>query len=512
MLTQILCAIGGLIVGGVAIWLLLRGRILLAQERGRSESAVDQASLREQLDGTKRELADVTQRLNTVQTTADEKSREVAVRSADLARLESEVAARQQRVEELQLAQKKLADDLTGKSDALSKRDADLAQLRTLLDEERKQNAEKLDLLRAAREDLTNQFKQLAGDILEDKSKRFTEQNKLNLDQLLTPLKEKITTFQSKVEEVYVKETKDRSALTKQVEMLMNLNTQLSEDAQNLTLALKGDRKAQGNWGEIILEDVLERGGLVRDLHFKVQESRRENGAAPRQIPDVVVHLPEDRSIVIDSKLTLPDYRAFAAADDDTERGTALKRHLNAVRTHIKRLSEKNYQSQHGLQSLDFVVMFVPLEPAFMLAVTNDRELFNFAWERNILIVSPSTLLFVIRTIANLWRQEDLRQNSQEIAKRGAILYDKFAGFAEDLEKIGDRLQQASATYEDARKKLHTGNGNLVRQAEMLKKLGVQPSKSMPLRYVDDEDDQNAQNETESNSIANHSETFKLPS
>ncbi len=361
---------------------------------------------------------------------------------------------------------------------------AQIAALNTQLTQERSQNAEKITLLQSAREELTNQFKNLANDILEEKSKRFSEQNQQSLGQLLEPLKTRLQEFQGKVEQVYVQEGKDRSALAEQVRQLMELNRTVSQEANNLTRALKGSNKTQGNWGELILERVLETAGLRKGEEFDVQESHT-TGDGKRLQPDVVLHLPEDRHLVIDAKATLVAYEDYANAEDDKHREAALKRHLDAVRTHIKGLSDKNYQDLYGLKSLDFVLMFIPIEPAFMLAVTHDRELFMDAWNKNVLLVSPSTLLFVVRTVASLWRQEAQNRNAQDIAKRGAELYDKLAGFVEDLESLGNRLAQAQKDYDGAIGKLSTGRGNLIRQAEMLKKLGVKPNKSLPNSLVD---------------------------
>ena len=361
---------------------------------------------------------------------------------------------------------------------------AQVAALTMQLTQERNQSQEKMALLQNAREELTLQFKNLANDILEEKSKRFSEQNQQSLGQLLDPLKTKLQEFQGKVEQVYVQEGKDRSALAEQVRQLMELNKTVSQEANNLTKALKGSNKTQGNWGELVLERVLESSGLRKGEEYDVQESHTlEDGR--RLQPDVVVHLPEDRHLVIDAKATLVAYEDYANAEDDKHREAALKRHLDAVRSHIKGLSDKNYQDLYGLKSLDFVLMFVPIEPAFMLAVTHDRELYMDAWNKNVLLVSPSTLLFVVRTVANLWRQEAQTRNAQDIAKRGAELYDKLAGFVEDMESLGTRLNQAQKDYDGAINKLSTGRGNVIRQAEMLKKLGVKPSKSLPTPMVE---------------------------
>jgi DNA recombination protein RmuC len=359
-----------------------------------------------------------------------------------------------------------------------------IATLTTQLTQERSQNAEKIALLQSARDELTHQFKSLANDILEEKSKRFSEQNQQSLGQLLEPLKSRLQEFQGKVEQVYVQEGKDRSALAEQVRQLMELNRTVSQEANNLTKALKGSNKAQGNWGELILERVLETAGLRKGEEYDVQESHT-TGDGKRLQPDVVLHLPEDRHLVIDAKATLVAYEDYANAEDEKHREAALKRHLDAVRTHIKGLSDKNYQDLYGLKSLDFVLMFIPIEPAFMLAVTHDRELFMDAWNKNVLLVSPSTLLFVVRTVASLWRQEAQNRNAQEIAKRGAELYDKLAGFVEDMESLGNRLSQAQKDYDGAINKLSSGKGNVIRQAEMLRKLGVKPNKSLPAGMVD---------------------------
>jgi len=370
----------------------------------------------------------------------------------------------------------------------LSVLNAQIAGLNTQLTQERSQNGEKIALLQSARDELTSQFKNLANEILEEKSKRFSEQNQQSLGQLLEPLKSRLQEFQGKVEQVYVQEGKDRSALAEQVRQLMELNRTVSQEANNLTRALKGSNKTQGNWGELILERVLETAGLRKGEEFDVQESHT-TGDGKRLQPDVVLHLPEDRHLVIDAKATLVAYEDYANAEDDKHREAALKRHLDAVRAHIKGLSDKNYQDLYGLKSLDFVLMFIPIEPAFMLAVTHDRELFMDAWNKNVLLVSPSTLLFVVRTVASLWRQEAQNRNAQEIAKRGAELYDKLSGFVEDMESLGNRLKQAQDNYDTAFGKLYKGKGNAIRQAEMLKKLGVKPNKSLPNSLVDSAND-----------------------
>jgi DNA recombination protein RmuC len=349
---------------------------------------------------------------------------------------------------------------------------------------EREQATEKIALLTSARVELSNQFETLANRILEEKTKRFTEQNQTNLSQLLGPLAEKIKGFQQKVEEVYVQEGKDRSALAEQVKMLMSMNQQLSDGTDRLTRALTTSAKAQGDLGEMILEKILESSGLRKDEEYFVQNSFR-NEDARNVRPDVIVKLPENKHLVIDSKVSLTAYSEYVNAETDDARKLALARHMDSVRKHIRELAEKNYQSLHQLQSIDFVCMFVPIEGAFMAAISNDPELWASSYERNVLLVSPSTLLFVVRTVAHLWRQERQKQNVQDIVNRGAELYDKLVGFVEDLKSVGDRLDQAKNSYGQALNKLSNGKGNVIRQAEMLKSLGVKPKKSLPTDLLD---------------------------
>jgi DNA recombination protein RmuC len=375
-----------------------------------------------------------------------------------------------------------IRDELAGVKRARAVAEGELARLtdeltalRTRTQAEQQNAEEKLNLLLQAKETLSDQFKTLATEILEEKSKRFAEQNQTSLGLLLEPLKTRLSEFQGKVEEVYVQEAKDRSALSTQVRQLVELNQALSQDAKNLTIALKGSAKTQGNWGELILERVLEASGLRKGNEYHVQDSQvREDGT--RAQPDVVINLPEERKLVVDSKVSLLAYERYASAESDEERVVALRQHVESIRNHIKSLSDKQYQALYG-KSL--------IEPAFMLAVTNDNELFMDAWRRNVLLVSPSTLLFVVRTVAHLWRQEAQSRNAQDIARRGAELYDKLCGFVEDLQLVGSRLGQAQKAYDSAHNKLAIGKGNVIRQAEMLRDLGVKPSKTLPQTLVE---------------------------
>ena len=356
---------------------------------------------------------------------------------------------------------------------------AQVAALQARLESERQNAQEKLSLLTSAREELSNQFKSLASDILEEKSRRFIQQNQENLGQLITPLKEKFGEFQQKVESLEKDGIAGRSELKAQLEQLRALNARLSEDATSLVSALRGSSKTQGEWGEVVLERILESSGLRRDHEYRVQETMtREDGRRARL--DIIIDLPESRHLVLDSKVSLTDYSEYCSAADDATRDAALTRHLASVRKHIRELSQRDYPSLYRLNSLDFVVMFVPIEPAFMLALARDGKLWQEAWDKSILLVSPSTLLFVLRTVAHLWRQEQQKRNVQEIVRRGGELYDKLAAFAKDLTDVGRKLDDAKGAYDEAYKKLAEGRGNVIRQAEILRSLGVRPTKQMP--------------------------------
>lgn len=324
-----------------------------------------------------------------------------------------------------------------------------------------------------------SEFENLANRIFEEKSKKFTDQNKTNIDDVLKPLSEKIKDFERKVNDIYVNDSKERAAITQQIRQLHELNQQMSKDANNLTKALKGDSKTQGNWGEFILESILEKSGLERGREFIIQGNlKSQDGANLR--PDVIINLPESKSMIIDSKVSLTAYELFCSCEDDLLKKKHLTDHINSLRTHIKSLSQKSYQNLYELQSLDFVLMFIPIEPALALAVQNDSEIFYDAFEKNIIIVSPSTLLATLRTIANIWKQEKQNKNALEIARQSGELFDKFAAFVDDLILVGNNMRTMKDNYEKAMNKLSTGRGNLVRRAEAIKELGAKTSKTFP--------------------------------
>ncbi len=323
------------------------------------------------------------------------------------------------------------------------------------------------------------EFKNLANEILEEKSKKFTEQNKLNLSEILKPLGEKIKDFEKKVEETYDKEAQQRFSLKEEVKRLAELNQQVSKEAQNLARALKGDSKTQGNWGEVILESILERSGLVKNREYFIQPSYTDDSGKRFQ-PDVVVSYPGDRSIVIDSKVSLVAYEKFAASETQEEREKALKEHLQSVKTHILNLSGKNYQDLYELSGLDFVMLFMPVEPAYYLAIQQDAELWNYAYDRRILLISPTNLIAALKMIESMWRQEYQSQNAQLIAQKSGDLYDKFVGLVEDLIDVGNKLRSTRNAYESSMKKLSEGKGNLVKRSHEIKELGLKTKKDLP--------------------------------
>ena len=337
----------------------------------------------------------------------------------------------------------------------------------------------------------TKEFENLANKIFEEKGNKFTEQNKEKLNEILNPLKDKISEFEKKVEESNKESIKGHASLKEQLSMLKDMNQQITQEAKNLTQALKGQTKTQGNWGEFILESVLEKSGLVKNREYVVQESiTTESGK--RFQPDVIIKLPENKSIIIDSKVSLIAYEKFVSEENEKEKQLALREHITSIRNHIKNLSGKNYQNLYQLESLDFVLMFMPIEPAFALAVQTDASLFNDAFEMNIVIVSPSTLLATLRTISSIWRQENQNKNAMEIARQSGALYDKFVGFTEDLINVGKKMDEAKNNYSSAMKKLTDGSGNLVRRVEKIKELGAKTAKQLPNSLLDraDEDDE----------------------
>ncbi|WP_027859199.1 DNA recombination protein RmuC [Marinobacterium jannaschii] len=375
------------------------------------------------------------------------------------------------RTAELEAEQQELQQQLADRS-------RQAAELETLLNAERRNHQEKLDTLNEARQQLKTEFQNLANQILEEKAARFTQANQENMGQLLDPLKTQLGEFKRRVDDVYDKETRDRQALSEQINHLKQLNQQMSQDAINLTNALKGETKTQGNWGEMVLERVLEESGLRKGHEFELEVSLQNDNKRYR--PDAIVRLPDEKDVIVDSKVSLVAYEQYCTSEDAQQKAQHLRAHIQSLQGHIKGLSEKAYQSLEGVRSLDFVLMFVPVEGAFLLAMEKDQNLFRFAFERNIILVSPSTLLIALRTIHNIWRYEYQSRNAQEIARRGGELHDKFVGFVAALEEVGKHLDRGQEAYSTAYKRLASGRGNLVSQAIQLNNLGADSKKKLP--------------------------------
>ncbi len=420
-----------------------------------------------QLDG-------VQQDLNTTRIKLEQSREELTLESSKRVRAEQQCT----RISELETEIASQREQI----DCLHKKITDLrstnAELNTRIEEQRNSASDKLDLMQNAEKKLTHQFESLAGKILEEKSKTFTEQNKTNLDNILNPLREQITSFKKKVDDVYVNDSKDRATLKEAIRNLNLENQRISVEANNLTRALKGDKKTQGNWGELILERVLEQSGLRKEVEYDTQEGFRDSDNRLLK-PDVVVHLPEAKDIIIDSKVSLVAYENYSSAETDEAQKSALSEHIQAIRNHIKGLSEKNYSNVKGLRSLDFVLMFMPVEAAFLAAFHQDDSLFSDAFQHNIVVVTPTTLLATLRTIDNIWRYERQNENAKIIAEKAGTMYDKLRGFIDEFEKLGTQIATVQNTYDGVMNKLTRGKGNLIRQAQSFIKLGVKVKKPL---------------------------------
>ncbi|MEM5529612.1 DNA recombination protein RmuC [Gammaproteobacteria bacterium AS21] len=352
-----------------------------------------------------------------------------------------------------------------------------ITELEVRFSSERKMSEEKSLLFSQARDQLKQDFQYLANKIFEDRAQSFDKDSRASLNHLLVPLREQIVDFKRKVEDVYDKETRDRQALYQQIDHLKQLNQQMSQDALNLTKALKGDSKVQGNWGEVILERILEESGLRKGFEFETQVSLTAQNK--RYQPDVIIRLPQEKDMIIDSKVSLTGYERYQSESEQANKEKYLIEHVQSLRNHIRGLSNKSYEQLESINTLDFVMLFVPIEGAFLLALEHDKGLFRYAMQRNIVLVSPSTLLITLRTVKNIWRFDQQNQNAQVIANRGAELYDKFVGFVESMDDLGKHLVRAQTAYDNSYKRLSTGKGNLVSQADALTKLGVNGKKKL---------------------------------
>jgi DNA recombination protein RmuC len=402
--------------------------------------------------------------------------------------LEKQAAILQEKLAAMQASNEELARELSTERQNVSDLSIRFARLEADDNNLRQKLSEQKQEVEDLQKKFRTEFENIANKILQENSKEFTFLNQKNISDILSPLKEKIEKFEKKVEDTYEKGIKDQTDMRAELKKLYDLNARISEEANNLTRALKSDSKKMGNWGELILDRILEQSGLTKGEEYFTQfTDKSEDGTILR--PDVVIMLPENKHIIVDSKVSLVAYDQYVNTNDDNEKEKFLRMHYESVREHVKGLSEKNYSRALKLDTPNFVLLFMPLESAFSLAMQYDHELFNYAWQRRIVIVSPTTLLATLMTVESIWKHEKQTQNALEIARQGNSLYDKFVNFIKDLERIGTQISSLQDTYQDAHKKLTSGKGNLVRQAEKLKELGVKTEKTLSEKFLPENED-----------------------
>lgn len=473
----------GLLAGGIAVKLLYKRHIALVLKTSNNEILMELNSAKEKSDSREIEINELKSLLNEQK----QRNEDNTTLLHDSKTAQAVAEEKLERLIDLESALSSSKNNEKENLDLINKYYAEISELKTRLEEQGKQNKESLKQLDDANSKMIIEFENLANKVLDNQSKKFTEQNKNNINQVLDPLRQQLGDFKKKVEDVYDKETKDRQSLFHEIKNLKELNSKISEDAINLTNALKGESKTRGNWGEVILERVLEASGLKKGREYDAQDSFR-NKEGKLYYPDVIIHLPDKKDVVIDSKVSLNAYDHYFSAADDITRQTALDDHLISIRNHIKELSSKNYDELIGVNSLDMVLMFVPIEPALILAFESDDQLFHEAFTKGIFLVSPSTLTMNLQIIHNMWRYEYQNQNAQDIAERAGKLYDKFVGFVEALNDVGDKINKAQESYFTASNRLISGKGSLVNQTESLKKLGAKTKKSIPDNLVNGTD------------------------
>ncbi|TNC90398.1 MAG: DNA recombination protein RmuC [Alcanivorax sp.] len=483
-------ALGGLLLGlvlGLALGLALghfRAQAALQKLRsdGERERALQQQSSEQQVQ----KLAQLEALERDLKLSLEQARQQLGEAQRGLAQAEEQGRHHQQLQHKLAATEQTVVE----LQNELRREHGQVTDLRARLEASQKETQEKLQLLQEAKEQMKLEFQSIAHKLFEDKSEKFTQQNKSNMGEILNPLKDQLSEFKKKVEDVYDKESRDRVSLLQEIVSLKELNTRMSADALNLTKALKGDSKAQGNWGEMVLEKVLEASGLQKGREYETQGSfSNEDGQRLR--PDVVVHLPENKHVVIDSKVSLTAWERFSSETEEQQE-LQLRAHIESIRAHIKDLSAKNYQDLYGINTPDYVLMFIPIEPAFLKALETDARLFGDAFDKNIMLVCPSTLLVTLKTIHNIWRFEYQNRNALEIARQAGALHDQFVLFAEALEDIGDKLDKAQRAYETAHKRLSSGKGNLVGRIQRLETLGAKARKSIPetLRLDSEEEEE----------------------
>ncbi len=386
-------------------------------------------------------------------------------RGRQIPRLETQLGDRDDRLQQLQ---RQLTDSK-----------AENAQLTTSIEGMQRHHRHQLEELEAARKKMVGEFENIANRVIDEKGKRFDENNRKGIDELLKPVRAQLKDFRSRVDEIHHSDVKERATLKEHLNQLQQLNQEMNREARNLTRALKGDNKAQGNWGEMILERVLEQSGLRKGVEYETQGSYRDSENRLLR-PDVIVHLPEGKDIIVDSKVSLTDYNRYVEAEDEAQQSAALADLVKSIRNHISDLNNKDYSDLKGVRSLDFVLMFMPIETAFVAAFQSDEKLFADAFEKKIVVVTPTTLLATLRTIENIWRYERQNQNALKISDKASAIYDKLRGFVEDFEKIGTQLVTVQGSYDAALNKLTSGRGNLIKQAGDFVELGVKVKKELP--------------------------------
>ena len=503
----VLVVIAAIISGAIVVWLLMRPKVTRSFEDGKAELTPELERISSQLADQETiisHLKDENSQLGIDLAVAEEKNSSIPELKTKQIALEESVQRLQ---EELKIVTADLATEkqrsksLAGVSGKLDDREKIIDQLKqdlsdlksreselnTRLEDERISSEEKLALLDEAKAKLADQFKVLAQEILDEKGKTFSEQSQGGLKGILDPFRNQLNEFKQKVNSVYVDEAKERASLKKEIETLRDLNQQINREAINLTRALKGDKKAQGTWGELILDRVLEQSGLRSGIEYEAQGGFRDDDGKLLK-PDVIVHLPEEKDVVIDSKVSLVAYEKHTNSEDEDERNKALSDHIHAVRSHIEGLSNKDYSALKGLRSLDFVLMFMPIEAAFIAAFSADGELYSYAFEKRIIVVTPSTLLATLKTIENIWRYEKQSNNAQAIFHRASLIYDKLRLFVESMDKLGKQMNTAQGTYEEAMTRLVHGKGNVISQAAKFSDLGVSVKKPLPKIIMDTAD------------------------
>lgn len=510
----------GLALGVLITWLLTRGRITAAAEQGKVEVAVDLAMANERVRSIEVERGKLSETHDVLQLQANEwrnelnqardelsklneRASRIPVLDEKLAGLEAALAEASQQAAELRETSGRINAEFKAERETLTSLRSEfqteklqrtqaeaqvnsltteLAELNTRLNAEHSQAEEKLTLLLEAKEALSNQFKSLANDILEEKSKRFTEQNQTNIGQLLNPLKDRIMEFKTKVEEIHTKDTEQQATLKAELTQLKDLNRQMTEEAHGLATALKGQAKKQGNWGELVLGNVLDRSGLREGQDFKREVSfNTEEG---RKRPDVIIYLPQSKHLVIDAKVSLNAYTRYVNAEDDIIRQQALQEHVNAVSSRIQELSNRAYFELPGLNSPEMVFMFIPIESAFVEALRADENLFQKAIEQNVLVATPTTLLTSLNIVRQLWRFEEQNAHTAELADRAGKVYKKLVTFLGSMEAVGKQLDKAKESFNSAMGQLYTGKGNLIGQAKEFEKLGVSVQTPLPEHLV----------------------------